>query len=97
MIVARTPLFLMANLGSEVSRMFSASERGERLMAEKSEERALRILLQIKSFPEMKQRRAELDILESAISDCLKEDRDFKIHSADLENYFLPFAMRIMK
>ena len=96
MSIARTPLFLMANLGSEVSRMLSALERGDADMARRSKKRADEILASIIEFPEMQPRKRELLLLKNVIEGFFDKNSEFKVRSNSLKEYFIPFALRAM-
>ena len=89
MNTTRTSLFLMANLGSEVSRVLSSRERGDEPFARESLERAEHILNDIKKLPDMRERTREMELLSCAI----REPRVFPEH---LRSYFEPFALRLV-
>lgn len=93
---ARTPLFLMANLGSEVSRILSCNAKGQQVEAHRSYERARNIMAQIKEFPEMKSRLMEMDILSNVLQELPKGDPSLTIHKQNLRAYFQPFAQRLL-
>jgi hypothetical protein len=93
MNTARTSLFYMANLGSEVSRAILAYQKEDFTNMHDSIFRAKDIIRKIEEFPEMKGRTMELEILESVIDDLgLKR---FEVDKDQLLNYFTPFAMRL--
>lgn len=92
----RSSLFLMANLGSEVSRLFSAREKRDSKMIRESFERAQKILNEIIVIPDMKKREEEVNILREIINDLADENREVKTSKKDLIGYFTPFAMRLM-
>ncbi|OHA17695.1 MAG: hypothetical protein A2664_03700 [Candidatus Taylorbacteria bacterium RIFCSPHIGHO2_01_FULL_46_22b] len=94
MSVVRTPRFLIANLGSEVSRLLDWKEKGDRENAEKCLVRAHVILKQLSSAPEMKARGAELSLLEDVIDDTVRESPKYEIRGDALKEYFYPFASR---
>ena len=97
MIPQRTSAFLMANLGSEVSRMISAREKGQWEFVEKSYGRALKILNHINEFSEMKPRHAEIEILAEVLKEFSDKESHPAVRRADLESYFMPFATRVMR
>ena len=92
----RTTLFLMANLGSEVSRLLSAIERGDAEMTESCKDRSLKIIDQVVEFPEMKKREVETSILREVIDGLATQDSKSKVKSEDLRNYFNHFGIRFM-
>ena len=59
---ARTPLFYMANLGSEVSRALSEYQKEDFKNMHNSIFRAKSIIDKIKEFPEMQGRMGEIEI-----------------------------------
>ena len=92
----RTTLFLMANLASEVFQVFSFKKRGEYSNARQSVERAGRILAQLKSYPEMESRKAELSTLEEVVNDSARAEPVFDISEEQMEAYFFPFTTRLL-
>lgn len=94
MNATRTPLFYMANLGSEVSRIFLEYEKKDFEKMRHSISRAESILKKIEKFPEMKGRTGELDILRSIIDNL--NQKKLEINKEHLINYFTPFAARLM-
>ena len=94
MNTARTPLFYMANLGSEVSRALSEYQKDDFTNMHNSILRAQNIIKKIKEFPEMKGRTGEIEILELIIEDL--DQKKFEVDKNQLLDYFSPFAMRLM-
>lgn len=94
MNTTRTPLFYMANLGSEVSRALSAYQKKDFKNMRDSIMRAKGIIIKIEEFPEMEGRTGELKILESIIDDL--SVKKLEVNKDHLVNYFIPFAMRLM-
>lgn len=94
MNTVRTPLFYVANLGSEVSRVLLEYQKEDFGKMQNSIIRVNDIIRKIEEFPEMKGRTGELEILKSIIEDLNK--RKFEINKAQLINYFTPFAIRQM-
>ncbi len=92
MIDRTSPLFLMANLGSEVSRAFSFKEKNEQKFFEESVSRCKNILDKVMSLSEMKNRKSELSNLQNILSnpDLFLENKK------SLQSYFDPFALRLM-
>lgn len=90
----RTPLFYMANLGSEVSRALLEYQREDFEKMHNSIIRAKDIIEKIEEFPEMKGRTGELEILRSIIEDL--NQKKLEINKEQLINYFTPFITRLM-
>lgn len=93
----RTPAFLMANLGSDVSQLFSHLERGERQRAMFDMERVKKIITELLAHTELKGRTSEVEILRDLISDAFSEKRSFDVSKDELEDYFLPFSLRVLQ
>ena len=95
MNTTRTPLFYMANLGSEISRALLEYEKNDFEKMRGSTSHAESIIEKIKEFPEMSGRTGELEILQSIVADLnLKK---FELDKNQLLNYFYPFAIRSMQ
>ena len=90
----RTPLFYMANLGSEITRALLEYQRKDFEKMRHSIIRARGIIGKIEEFPEMKGRTDELEILKSIIDDL--NQKKLEINKEHLLNYFIPFATRFM-
>lgn len=90
----RTPLFYMANLGSEVSRILLEYEKKDFERMRHSILRAKNIIGKIEQFPEMKGRTGELEILKLIIDDL--NQKKLEINKKHLADYFTPFATRLM-
>ncbi|OGI60154.1 hypothetical protein A2641_03680 [Candidatus Nomurabacteria bacterium RIFCSPHIGHO2_01_FULL_37_25] len=94
MNTTRTPLFYMANLGSEMSRAVLAYQKADFTSMNDSIIRAKNIIEKIKEFPEMKGRTNELEILESIVENM--RQKKFEMDKNQLLDYFSPFATRLM-
>ena len=94
MNTTRTPLFYMANLGSEISRALLEYQGEDFEKMRNSIIRAKNIMVKIEEFPEMKGRTGELEILKSIIEDL--NHKKFELNKDQLINYFSPFAIRLM-
>lgn len=92
----RTSLFLMANLGAEVSRLISAKERGDVVLMQGALKRAEHILAEIKALPDMQPRITEIEMLSSAIHSLAAPVAEFTITTKGIKSYFTPFALRTM-
>ncbi len=95
MKIVRTPLFYMANLGSEISRALLEYQREDFEKMRNSIIRAKNIIKKIEEFPEMKGRASELEILKSIIEDL--NQKKIEINKEQLMSYFTPFAARLME
>lgn len=92
----RTTLFLMANLGAEVSRLLSFKEKGDHIEAKEALKRAQDILFEIKKLPEMRKRLQEIDILSAVIADILETKPIFHVSPRSIKSYFQPFTSRMI-
>jgi hypothetical protein len=95
MNTTRTPLFYMANLGSEISRALLEYEKKDFEKMRNSVLRAENIIKKIKEFPEMTGRAGELEILQSIIENL--SEKKFELNKNQLLDYFYPFAVRSMQ
>ncbi|HEC30742.1 MAG TPA: hypothetical protein ENI66_01870 [Candidatus Yonathbacteria bacterium] len=93
----RTSLFLMANLGAEVSRIISARDRGDIVASHSALLRAEKMLEQIKKIVDMKPRTIELDALGVALRSCAKNNEEERVSTTHIKSYFIPFAVRMLK
>lgn len=91
----RTSLFLMANLGAEVSRIIGAQERGDKDEARSALLRAEKILKEVMQLPDMKPRAQELQTLTEVLRSLPASDFH-AVFSTHLKSYFTPFALRLM-
>lgn len=96
MIDRKSSLFLMANLGAEVSRAFSFKEKNEKKSLGESIDRCKNMINEVMNLPEMKTRTQELSILREVMLDLNSEESSFSINKKSLQNYFSPFATRLM-
>jgi hypothetical protein len=92
----RTPAFLMANLGSEMVRLFQAKKAKQFDMAKNSAERAYKIIDSIVIHQDVGQGKKEAEILRMIIKDSLSEKPELHISEDDLNSYFTPFAKRVL-
>lgn len=92
----RTPLFLMANLGAEVSRIISFKERHENALAKEALLKANKIINEIKALPDMKTRLKEIDALSSVIKNILQNKPTLNVSIKHIKSYFAPFSSRLM-
>ncbi|MBI5148041.1 MAG: hypothetical protein HZA37_02745 [Parcubacteria group bacterium] len=96
MNAARTSLFLMANLGAEVSRIIGAQERGDKDSANAALLRAEKILNEIARLPDMQTRAQELEALAKAVHSITADNSSRAVSPAHLKSYFIPFAERLL-
>ncbi len=95
-ISKRTSLFLMANLGAEVSRILSAKKNNDFILVKSALERASTILTQLYAVDDMQKRKEEIIILDEVIRDTAQEHSILHVSPAHLQSYFIPFATRLM-
>ena len=89
----RTPAFLMANLGSEIQRLYASTDLDHQ---EESCLRAFRIIEALKEHPQLQKRTGELEILGNILNDKKSPHPRLKVTSEDLQAYFMPFALRAL-
>ena len=92
----RNSLFLMANLGSEFSKIFSHLDERNSNFFIYAMKKARSIIKELKSLPETKNNQ-EIDILESIIDDIDKNSRKYDVSKSQMNSYFYPFATRMMQ
>ncbi len=92
----RNSLFLMANLGSEVSKIISAKNRNDTELLNTYLIQAEKILAEIIMMPDMKDRLPEMRILSDVIKDISKQKPILNISSVNITSYFMPFVIRLM-
>ena len=92
----RTSLFLMANLGAEVSRIILLTEKHDDALAREAFIRANKIITEIKALPDMKTRLQEIDALSKVIENILESKPAFHVPAKHIKSYFLPFSLRLM-
>ena len=92
----RTSLFLMANLGAEVSRIISSKEKNEPALAEEALARANKIISQIKELPDMKTRLDEINMLSKVIENITDPKPTLSVSVKHIKSYFVPFSLRLL-
>jgi hypothetical protein len=90
----RTPLFYLANLGSEVNRIFILKEKGLLKEAEGAYARAMDIVEKLLSHPDLEGRTGEIKILKDYLDQSMKNDR-IRFLKKEWQNYFSPYANRL--
>ncbi len=88
--------FYMANLGSEVQRVFSWKEKGDKKAMENTYQRAILIINRIKNF-DNKSATAEMNILKKSLEKFVFENKKYVLNRNQMYSYFNPFALRAMK
>ena len=83
----------MANIGSEVSRMTAAKERGDEINLRQSTERVLEILDLTINSHQKKSCFRELLLLRDVLADYGFNFFNFIVVQRELSEYFLPFAL----
>ena len=96
-MIKRDSLFLMANLGSEVTKIISAKNRNDQILLTEYSAHADKILKEILSLPDMKEREIEIKTLAEVITDISKAKSSLEISSVNIISYFTPFVMRLIK
>jgi len=92
-----TVVFLMANLGSEVSQLFSYAERQKWDLARSANARAERIIGELLAREDLGGGKAEVEILRTVIEDLLSEHRRFSVAKSEIDDYFMPFSLRVLQ
>lgn len=87
----------MANLGAEVSRIFSARDARDEKQIEECFERAQKIINEVMAIPDMKARGQEIELLRDAIYSISESSKEMSaVSKKNLMGYFTPFALRLM-
>ena len=92
----RSTSFLMANLGSELTRFFALQKQGDRQNAEASANRSYDIILKLSAREDIGGGKREIEILKDIIKDALSDEQKYHITEAELNTYFIPFAERVL-
>ena len=92
----RTSLFLMANLGAEVSRIILLTEKHDDALAREAFIRANKIIREIKALPDMKTRLQEIEALSKVIESIVESKSSVHIPAEHITSYFLPFSLRLL-
>lgn len=87
--------FYVANLGSEIQRMFVWKEKGDKEAMLGAHKRVISIIEKIKSFGD-KSANTEMDILEKNFGDFMSGKDEIYINRDQISSYFNPFALRVM-
>lgn len=87
--------FYVANLGSEIQRIFVWKEKGDREAMQNAYNRAISIIDKIKSFNN-KSANTEMDILQKYFDKLILEKGEYSISRNQISSYFNPFALRVV-
>ena len=96
-MIERNANFYMANLGSEFLRFFNAFEKKDKQLILASAERCASLIEKVLSFEEMKAREGEIAVLKEILNDFTKDHQKYHITKSNLESYFNPFALSLLK
>jgi hypothetical protein len=91
----RPNYFYMANLWSEVEKIFIWQERGDKNAMSSASSRALSIIEKIKNSID-KGARAEALILEDVLMDLKSPNRKYLVSRSEMAAYLKPFASRLL-
>ena len=92
----RTPQFYMANLGSEVVGMYSAFAKNDAERLKACYERAKKIMAAWRVLETRESARVEMEKLQEVVDDLASGRPRLKVSKADIEQYFMPFALRAL-
>lgn len=92
----RTTSFLMANLGSELTRFFVLQRQGDHKNAEARANRSLDIISKIMVREDIGNGKKEIGILKDIVEDVLSGSRKYNVTGEELSSYFFPFAQRVL-
>jgi hypothetical protein len=96
-MIQKDATFLMANLGSEVARLYKAIDLKSSQRVEESRTRALRIIDELLLNPQTQGRSGEIKILKDVIEDISTPMPKYLVKSKEFEVYFMPFALRTLQ
>lgn len=88
-------IFLVANLGSEVSRLLRAKSEQDAERMRGAYERACDIVKELQASTNSGGQ-AESAILQTILDDLMRSNPVFSISAATLNGYFLPFAHKVL-
>lgn len=91
----QTSLFYMANLGSEVNRIFSLKEKGLSRGADAAYARAAAIVEKLLSHTELAGRTQEIQILKNYLESSFRSE-SAQFFKKELQGYFTPYASRFL-
>jgi len=85
----------MANIGSEINRAFSWRQKGDKQNEEAAVWRALELLDLTLADKKWRGRTRELRRLREVLCDMFLGNNEYNIKLEELEDYFLPFALKV--
>lgn len=88
-------IFLAANLGSEVARLFRARKERNMERVRGAYERASEIVKELNANTSSNGQK-ESSILQAVLDDFMQESPTLSIHPETLNAYFLPFAHKVL-
>lgn len=87
--------FYVANLGSEVQRIFSWKEKGDKEAMENAYQRAITIVDTIEKFNNASANK-EMSIFKSILNSVVSGSLEFNLDRDQVSAYFNPFALRVI-
>ena len=90
----RTSLFYLANLGSEINRIFTLKEKGLMKGSEEALARATAIIEILEKHPDIKGRTQEIEMLASYLGQSINQER-IDLSKKEWQAYFTPYATRL--
>jgi DNA/RNA-binding domain of Phe-tRNA-synthetase-like protein len=87
--------FYVANLGSEVQRIFSWKEKNDEMALKNAYNRALGIIETVRSFGNMNAN-TEMNILQKVLEDLVSGNKSSYLNRNQMSSYFNPFAWRVI-
>jgi len=87
--------FYMANLGSEMERVFSWREKGDNEAMEHACDRATAIIDKVDIAPASDGGK-ELSLLKKIIEDIKSNTQNYSIQRNSMRAYFIPFVLKMM-
>lgn len=91
----RTPLFYLANLGSEVNRIFTLKEKGLLKEAEGAYARAIGIVDKLLNHPGLEGRTGEIKMLKDYLEQSMTSEH-LQVLKKEWQGYFSPYANRLL-
>ena len=96
MTTERSTVFLMANLGSEIERLYMAHDSGDRGKITGSYERAVAIITELENRDDIGNGKGEVELVKGVVDDIASANPQLSVRAEDMRSYFLPFAMRAL-
>lgn len=87
--------FYVANLGSEVQRIFVWKEKGDKQAMQNAYKRAISIIDTIKNFHN-KSADTEMNILLKSLENLISDNEKYALDRNQISSYFNPFALRLL-